>query len=460
MKNLIIQAQRLGDLVLTYPLFTWLKKQDEKEIFVLAEEKFYKELLHISPQVTYIPTREMAFLKNFSYDTVINLSHREDTGKLVGTLDKKNFYGLEEKNACKQIFGKWQLYRASLTHNNHYNRLHWADLNALDCIDPQLMQATKWAVPQGKQNGKIGLFVGASEKAKRPDIDFWADLALQLCKKGYNPIFISGPDNEEKNIAYTAAEKAKIPQGVIAGSLSIFELIQFLKSLQLFICPDTGPMHIASFAHVPTLNLSLGPVHPWETAPYPPGHYVVRSSISCSGCWQCAKKEQLCRDAFIPHRIANLVHSLLLQKQLPHIPGITLYQTSRSDLGLYELKTIFGDKPYHSKQADFWRYFFLFILADKKENYRAYYEKSKADLFSALPQIKPLLQKAYLSMIKQLIMIKKTNTILDQNTWREFPPLFRPLSSYIQLFLENGNYSSELRLQAMELLENFSMALK
>lgn len=460
MKNLIIQAQRLGDLVMTYPLFNWLKKQDEKEIFVLAEEKFYQELLRISPQVTYIPTREMKYLKNFSYDTVINLSHREDTAKLVATLEKKNFYGLEEKNTGKQISGTWQLYRASLTHNNHYNRLHWADLNALDCINPHIIQATKWAVLQGKQNGKIGLFVGASEEAKRPGIDFWADLALQLNKKGYNPIFICGPSEEEKRIAYAAAKKAQMPHGVIPGSLSIVELIQFLESLQLFICPDTGPMHVASFANVPSLNLSLGPVHPWETAPYPPHHYVIRSSISCSGCWQCTKKEQFCQKAFIPHRIAALIHSLLLQKQLPHIPGITLYKSSRNALGLYELEAVFGDKPYHSKQADFWRYFFLYMLSDKNTLYQAFYEKSKAELFTALPKLMPLMQKAYLRMIKQLLITEKTNAILAPNAWREFPPIFRPLASYIQLLLENGNYSKELRLQAMELLENFSSALK
>ena len=459
-KNLIIQAQRLGDLVMTFPLFNWLKKQDNKEIFVLAEEKFYKELLRISPQVTYIPTREMAYLKKFSYDTIINLSHREDTAKLTASLEKKCLYGLEEKNSCRQIFGKWQLYRASLTHNNHYNRLHWADLNALDHIRPHIIQAAKWAVPQGKQNGKIGLFVGASEEAKRPSIDFWADLALQLNKKGYNPIFISGPSKEEQRIAYAAAKKAQMPHGVIPGSLSIVELIQFIESLQLFICPDTGPMHAASFANVPTLNLSLGPVHPWETAPSPPHHYVIRSSLSCSGCWQCTKKEQFCRRAFIPHRIATLVHSLLLQKQLPRIPGITLFKTGRNALGLYELEAVFGDKPYHSKQADFWRYFFLYMLSDKNERYQASYEKSKAGLFSALPQLIPPMQKAYLSMIKQLLITEKTNAILAPNTWREFPPLFRPLASYIQLLLENGNYSKELRLQAMELLENFSSALK
>lgn len=460
MKNLIIQAQRLGDLVLTYPLFAWLKKQDDKEIFVLAEEKFYKELLPLSPQVTYIPTREMAYLKNFSYDTVINLSHRQDTANLAAKLEKNHLYGLEEKNNCRQIFGKWQLYRASLTHNNHYNRLHWADLNALDCINPQNMLAAKWPVPQGKQNGKIGLFVGASEKAKRPDIDFWAELAFQLCKKGYNPVFISGPDEEEKNIAYTAARKAKIPQGVIAGTLSIVELIQFLESLQLFICPDTGPMHIASFANVPTLNLSLGPVHPWETAPYPPHHYVIRSNISCSGCWSCTQKEQFCRRAFIPHRIANLVHSLLLQKKLPHIPSITLCKTGRNELGLYELEPVFGNKPYHSFQADFWRYFFLYLLSDKNPQYFARYEKSKADVFTALPKLKKLMQKEYVSMIKQLIVTEKTKTVLEPNAWRNYPPLIRPLSSYIQLLLENGNYSRELRLQAMELLEEFCSALK
>ncbi len=460
MKNLIIQAQRLGDLVLAYPLFTWLKKQDNTEIFVLAEEKFYKELLPLSPQVTYIPTREMKYLKNFSYDTVINLSHRQDTAQLSATLEKNHFYGLEEKNSCQQIFGKWQLYRASLTHNNHYNRLHWADLNALDCIDPHVMQTTKWPVPEGKQNGTIGLFVGASEEAKRPSIDFWAELALQLCKKGYNPLFISGPNAEEKKIAYAAAKQAKIPHGVIPGSLSIIELIQFLKSLQLFVCPDTGPMHIASFANVPTLNLSLGPVHPWETAPYPPHHYVIRSNISCSGCWGCTQKEQLCRRAFIPHRIANLVHSLLLQNKLPHIPSITLYKTGRNELGLYELEPVFGNTPYHSKQADFWRYFFLFLLSDKNTIYLENYERSKADLFTALPKLKNIMQKEYVAMIKQLIITEKTNSILDPNAWRQYPPLIRPLSSYVQLLLENGNYSKELRLQAMELLEEFGNALK
>ncbi len=460
MKNLIVQAQRLGDLVMTYPLFIWLKKQDDKEIFVLAEEKFYKELLHISPLVTYIPTDKMAYLKNFSYDTVINLSHREDTAKLVSTLDKNNFYGLEIENGCKKISGKWQLYRTSLTHNNHYNRLHWADLNALDCIDPAIMHSTKWKIPQGRQNGKIGLFVGASEKTKRPSVDFWAELAFQLCKKGYDPVFISGPGNEEKSIAYAAAKKANIPHGVIAGSLSIFELIHFLETLQLFICPDTGPMHIASFANVPTLNLSIGPVNPWETAPYPPYHYVLRSGISCSGCWQCTKEEQFCRRAFVPHRIANLVHSLLLQKPLPNIPSITLYKTGRNTLGLYELEPIFGEKHYHSLQADFWRSFFLYVLSEKSSRYLPAYEKSKADLFSALPKLKPVMQKGHINLIKTLVKTEKTNSILEPEAWKQYPPLLRPLTSYVQLLLENGNYSKEIRLTAMKLSEEFRNALQ
>lgn len=459
MKNLVIQAQRLGDLVMSYPLFSMLKKQDNKELFVLAEKKFYKELMRLSPQVTYIPTEEMDYLKNFSYDTLINLSHRHDTAKLAGTLEAKTFFGLREKNESKQIFGKWQLYRASLTHNNHYNRMHWADLNMLDCTAPDKLQTVKWKKPKGNTDGSIGLFVGASEEGKRPSIDFWAEFARQLCKKGYNPIFICGPNQEETEIARTAAKKAGIPRGVIAGTLSIFELTAFLKNLQLFICPDTGPMHIASFANVPTLNLSIGPVHPWETAPYPPYHYVLRSAVSCSGCWQCTKHSQLCRNAFVPHRIANLVHSLILGKELPLIPALTLYTTARSELGLYELVPVFGEKKYHAAQADFWRFFFLFSLSGNNGRYLPQYEKSREELFSSLPKIKTLLQNKQLEMVRSIAAAEKSYKIPDQSAWKNYPPLLRPLSSYIQLLLENDNYSKAARLQAMLLLENFKNSL-
>lgn len=459
MKNLIIQAQRMGDLVMTYPLFTWLKKQDDKELFVLAEKSFYDELIRISPQVTYIPVSEMDFLKQFRYDTVINLSHRQDTAQLAGELECSRFFGLSEKNGIKKIEGAWQLYRASLTHNNHYNRMHWADLNALDCIDLPTLKQIKWQKPTGPNNGKIGLFVGASEEAKRPSTEFWAEFAVQLCRKGYDPVFISGPDEKERQIAYDAAKAAKMPHGVIAGSLSIFELINFLKNLQLFVCPDTGPMHIASFAGVPTLNLSIGPVHPFETAPYPPFHYVLRSAISCSGCWKCTKKEQFCRKAFIPHRIANLVHSLLQNKKTPQLPGMSFFETSRDEYGLYDLKPLFGEKNFHGLQANFWKFFFLHMLNGKNPVFGEAYQKNREELFSSLPKLKGLLQKNSLQYIKKLIVTEKTNKIFQPEDWQNFVPFFRPLSSYTQLMLENSNYSKNTYLEVMEFIEEFNKSL-
>ena len=99
-------------------------------------------------------------------------------------------------------------------------------------------------------------------------------------------------------------------------------------------------------------------------------------------------------------------------------------------------------------------------IYDKNTIYLENYERSKADLFTALPKLKNIMQKEYVAMIKQLIITEKTNSILDPNAWRQYPPLIRPLSSYVQLLLENGNYSKELRLQAMELLEEFGNALK
>ena len=355
----------------------------------------------------------------------------------------------------------WQLYRASLTHNNHYNKFHWADLNALDSIPLESLQQHTWKKPHQLSKGRIGLFVGASDKAKRPDIQFWAELGLSLAKKGYQPVFLGGPSQEEQEIAYEAAKLATMPQGSLAGRFSIFELVTFLQTLDLFICPDTGPMHLAALQGIPTFNLSVGHVHPWETGPYQPDHYILRSSVSCSGCWQCTKETQLCKKAFIPSRIASLVHSHLQNNNLPDLPGLLLYKTGRTQEGLYQLENICGSKNYHNLQGDFWRYFFanhLFQL----QNEVLFFEKktqSAITLFSTLPKMHQALKKAHLSLLKEMLLINKKNKMLERGAWKEYPPIIRPLTSYMQLLLENDNYSAQAKENTLRLLEDFGNTL-
>ncbi len=77
-----------------------------------------------------------------------------------------------------------------------------------------------------------------------------------------------------------------------------------------------------------------------------------------------------------------------------------------------------------------------------------------------MPKLKPVMQKGHINLIKTLVRTEKTNSILEPEAWKQYPPLLRPLTSYVQLLLENGNYSKEIRLTAMKLSEEFRNALQ
>ena len=83
---LILQMQRMGDLILSYPLMLWLARQyPGHPIFVAAEETFYKPLMSLSPAVTYFPWTGVHVLKQHSYELVLNLSIQEKAA-----LDRKS----------------------------------------------------------------------------------------------------------------------------------------------------------------------------------------------------------------------------------------------------------------------------------------------------------------------------------------------------------------------------------
>ena len=447
---------------MSFPLCSWLYKNTGRTIWLMGEERFYKELFRITPKnVYYIPLEAKDQLLKEDFNQIINLSNRPEVNTLVGQLNGINKIGIVEKNNQTKIHGMWQLYRASLTHNNHYNKFHWADLNALDSIPLQYLKEQEWQKPRQLNKGKIGLFIGASEKEKRFDALFWAELALSLAKKGYEPVFLGGPSQEEKDIANEAAKLATMPRASLAGRFTIIGLATFIQTLDLFVSPDTGPMHLAADQGIPTFNLSVGPVHPWETAPYPSHHYVLRSNISCSGCWRCTKETQLCRDAFIPSRIANLMHSYLQNKTLPHLPNLSLYKTGRTDEGLYQLENIFGSKQLPSIQSDFWRYFFAdyFFQLQGQNTFVEKKERANQDFLIKLPKMHALLRRSHLSFLREVLQSNKKNAVLAHNSWKNYPPFMRPLTSFAQLLLENDNYSMQAKENVLHLLENFNSNL-
>ncbi|KAF0232164.1 MAG: putative glycosyl transferase family [Desulfovibrionaceae bacterium] len=288
---LILQMQRMGDIILSFPLFLWAARTTpDRPIWVVAEPHFYEELLHVSPKVTYLPWTAIRELSAREYSIIVNLSHRPEAADLTGKLSASMKFGPVKDPQGLHISGRWQLYRAALTGNNRHNRFHWAELNALDCVDNGCFSATHFDTPRilPSTNQAVGLFLGASQVEKRPDPPFWAALAKELERRGMTVVLMGGPAEVP-----LGEEVRRLHGGRLldtCGSLSLREFMAVGQTLSLMVTPDTGPMHLAAWSGLQTLNLSMGPVNPWETGPFQPGHHVLRASMSCLDCWHCSTR--------------------------------------------------------------------------------------------------------------------------------------------------------------------------
>ncbi len=456
---LILQMQRMGDLVLTYPLLLWLHKQHPKRpLWVVAEETFFKALMDISPPAMYIPWSALGQLRSKRFHCVCNLSHRPEAARLAGELQAESVIGpVQSASGGRYIRGDWQLYRAGLVQNNRHNRFHWADLNALDMVPLSSMAATTWPEPSVRGTGRVGLFLGASQPDKRPSSAMWAKIAKALLQRGLKPVLLGGP--AEKDLGHAVLKMANVPLANLCGRFSVTQFARSLNEIDLLVTPDTGPMHLAAWFGLRCLNLSLGPVNPWETGPYQPGHFVLQAAMSCTGCWQCSHPSPLrCGTLLHPERIAFLIHSLAkgrfqgLERLNP--PGMRLLRTDRDAHGLYRLTPLGKDLPAcREAVADLWTAYFtsLFTLGG---------EDSLQNAWQALGQQAPRLRARLLASLgrmgRDFSKALRQGAPLPEDFWKSCPPLLRPLSGYLHVLLQNTDFAPQGYGRALACVERIA----
>lgn len=437
---LVLQMQRMGDLILSFPLFLWLRKTwPDRRIHVVAEKVFYDGLVGLSPEVLYIPWQSHAHVLKENYSLLINLSHRPEAAWLAGKVkagEKIGPYASEDE--ILRVAGNWQLYRSSIVHNNRYNRFHWAELNALDVINPKMISRTRWNLPTVKPgNKKIGIFIGASEKLKRPRPEFFALLSKELIRRQYQPVVLGGPD--EKAMAGQVLKLCSVKPLDLTGKLSLPQLGALFKNLGLLITPDTGPMHLAAWIGLPVLNLSLGPVNPWETGPYQPGHTVMRSSISCSGCWECIQKNPLCVDTFMVRQVVRLMEKTVSGKESeePEFKAVNVYVSGRRK-GLYNLDSVKSDATAATCLSLFWQSFWKYQFGPGKQDQLI---NSARLLNEKYPFVMDKFRRSAIVFITQLKAAIQKGLFPDSDFWKTSPPYFRPFVGYTHLMWQNQDYS-------------------
>jgi ADP-heptose:LPS heptosyltransferase len=148
------------------------------------------------------------------------------------------------------------------------------------------------SAPAPVSGDTVVLHPGASREYQRWPAERYAALAERLVASGHRVEVIG-----------SARDLIDLPQqGFVPKALSSFDdLVQTLRGARLFICNNSGPMHVASALGVPSLVIS-GPSSPvWDPIWHQDKIQVLREpSISCQPCDRWNLPANLCQRADAP----------------------------------------------------------------------------------------------------------------------------------------------------------------
>lgn len=112
----------------------------------------------------------------------------------------------------------------------------------------------------------------------------WAQTADILTEQLNAKVVFTGSHNE-LNLVQHIASYMKHPPIIMAGDTHVGQLAALFHKAKVVLGPDSGPLHLATAVHTPTVTL-FGPADPIEFAPWgsTQKHIVLTSNMGCRPC--------------------------------------------------------------------------------------------------------------------------------------------------------------------------------
>jgi ADP-heptose:LPS heptosyltransferase len=291
---LVVRPDRIGDVVLTTPVFTALKHAwPDARIGALVRPQV-APLLEGNPDVDAVviehgqPVRELAReLRAGGWGTSIHCFVTSRT-VLAATLA-----GIPRRVGPASKVVSLLLTQRVIQHRSRSAR-HEADYN-LELLQPLgvpfarrptrvvLSEAEReWGrrhlAGLGLTPGRpiVGIHPGSGNSAGRWPLERYAALAHRLLAEGERVLLTFGPGETELADAMRAGLRTTAPM-VRPGGVTLREMAAILAALDLFVTNSTGPLHMAVALEVPTVSFfGLTPAtRPARWGPYAPGHVVL-----------------------------------------------------------------------------------------------------------------------------------------------------------------------------------------
>lgn len=296
MKILIIRFSSIGDIVLTFPVISAIKKQIENVEIHYFTKKENKNLLKgcLSIDKCYFFEKKifetLRELRNENYSVIIDL-HKNIRSNTV-----RNYLRVKTYNFPKLNIQKWL-----------YVKLKWDFLSGTHVVDRYFKAVEKIGVSNEKKPLQFhipdsvtlnlasyslkskeykAIVLGAQFNTKKLPFEK-LDLIL---KKTKGKLVLLGGSDEEKigNQLVELNNKGNVVN--LSGKLSIMESAFFLKHASTILTNDTGLMHIASSFNSKILVVWGSTTRKFGMHPYPSKSFeTIDFQVQGLPCRPCSK---------------------------------------------------------------------------------------------------------------------------------------------------------------------------
>lgn len=331
-KILFIRIDRIGDLVLSTPALKAIKKAfPHSKLTVLAGHSNYPILLnnpYVDKVIVFDNRRKcleklkiISHLRTDGYDLAIDpyADYELKTAIIIFLSGARKRIGYASYG--REVF--FNVQAPNIKDNKHFVDLTLDVMRPLGIVtknktpeiflaDGEKNRAENWLKENGVEDKPIiGIHPGAYYESQRWLPERFIELIEQLRKtKSYELVIFGGPEDEVLINSIVSVVKEGILT-YMADDLRQFAAL--LSCSSVFICNNSGPLHIAVAVNTPTISF-MGPTRKDRWMPIGGIHRVLRiDDLPCIGCGlgYCKIKTHDCMRLITVEMVINVIDEVV-----------------------------------------------------------------------------------------------------------------------------------------------------
>ena len=380
MKILVVQLLRLGDILLSAPVISGLRKKfPNAEIHFLGFKQFRQvEDLFIEkivwhwinrgeiqasigdPNASFVHAfdllkQDLAEIGEIEFDHVFNLTQTKFSGWICAGLKCKQVSGMCFDARGEVRFGSpWFQYLNDHVSSGQGPVFHFTDVFRFGCdLESEIPE---WNFRRAKAPSIRRPFVLfqplTSDEKKNYPLSQWRKVMeiFSLTHPATGIVILAAP-NEEKLLRSEFGEVA----GLQIVVCDLKEALSLMDAASLLVTGDTSIKHLACASLLPVLELSMGSSNYRKTGVYKTGSFVLQGKTACAPCPHaspCSRPTHECAKQITPEAVAVGMHLLLsgAEQDNRRVTGefasqIEWLETSISPMGFWVAKDLNGRAP-------------------------------------------------------------------------------------------------------------------